>query len=165
LGKLKTVAEYKTDYALAAAMGDTAGMEAAHAGAEEVRKQTGWSPGGEDGSQSVYVGLPKVVKDSVQKYIYPGISDTGYINDKGMGGTLDNGSGVTKTWSNGTVQDYLNRNGFDVQLPDVPGLGAVGNVARSASMWQSITDFFGEGLNYVVFGLMAIVVIKLIKEH
>lgn len=51
----KTIEDYKQDYAAAQAAGDRAGMDAAHAGAEAIRAQSGYS-GGVDGSQ--YISLP-----------------------------------------------------------------------------------------------------------
>lgn len=49
---VKTIDDYKNDWAAANAAGDTAGMEAAHAAAEALRAQAGYS-GGADGSQYI----------------------------------------------------------------------------------------------------------------
>ena len=52
-----TIADYKKAYAAAQAKNDTAGMATAHAGAETIRNQSGYT-GGENGSQMTYVGKP-----------------------------------------------------------------------------------------------------------
>ncbi len=57
----KTIQDYKNDYAKAQAKGDKAGMQKAHAGAEAIRAQSGYS-GGVDGSQ--HIPLPSTSKSS-----------------------------------------------------------------------------------------------------
>lgn len=52
VGTGKTIADYQAAWKQAQAAGDTAGMAEAHAGAEALRKQQGYS-GGADGSQKI----------------------------------------------------------------------------------------------------------------
>lgn len=60
----KKVEAYKQQYAQAQAAGDTAGMEAAHAGAESVRAGYGYS-GGSDGSEYHGIEMPKDTQKQV----------------------------------------------------------------------------------------------------
>lgn len=53
----KTIDDYKKDWAAANATGDKAGMDAAHAAAEALRAQAGYS-GGADGSQYIPLANP-----------------------------------------------------------------------------------------------------------
>lgn len=75
------VAEFQNAYDKAKASGNTAGMQAAHAGAESIRKRYGYSGGG-DGSSYISNGqgntvLPEVV---APKEVYTGQSGESYIN-------------------------------------------------------------------------------------
>jgi hypothetical protein len=171
---LKTIEEYKRDYALAAAIGDKQGMDDAHKGAEDVRAATGWSPGGEDGSQSVYIGIREKVANVV-KSVNQSLTEsfergnaTSVVPQLGRQIDQDFGNNATtrvSTDGGRKVADYLNQNQFGVTIPDVPGLNTASDVVTSTEMWQKISNFFGTSLNYVVFGLGALFIFRVIRRR
>ena len=59
----KTIEQYQADYNAAKAKGDTAGMNAAHQGAEALRAKQGYS-GGADGSQHISLGSSGSTKNT-----------------------------------------------------------------------------------------------------
>ncbi len=67
-----TEEDYKALYIQAKANGDKAGMEAAHAGAQAIRAQQGYS-GGEDGSQRIPLGSSGTKTGTTQGANFPGV--------------------------------------------------------------------------------------------
>ena len=113
----KTIEQYQADYNAAKAKGDQAGMDAAHAGAQAIRAQQGYS-GGSDGTQHININpgtsaSPKYNTQTGQNMDYKAMMDAADDNwTKGYYENLRNqkidslGLPYEKTY---TYQQYYNQ--------------------------------------------------------
>lgn len=145
-----SIQSYKDAYNAAKAAGDTAGMAAAHQGAESVRASAGYS-GGTDGSQTISTGSSSSSSGSSSSGSSGGSSSSGSSSS----GSSSSGSSST-TGSTGTVSptytvDQTARTGNTVQVGtdgNAPTGTQVGDVVQTAAGDYLVVNPNTQGATY-----------------
>ena len=141
----KTIVDYQRDYNNAKARGDTAGMQAAHAGAEKLRANQGYS-GGADGSQHISLipqsssssSLGSSLSSNLSSSLLPNSGSNNYKNtyeDLTLTNDLNSLSKVSNEYGLGLLDPnnlpgFIDNNGTKFTLATAPTAG----VSRSTDV-------------------------------